>query len=69
MDSEGKYNLHDILEMIFLTKRKEALMSIEELIIFDYFFKNRLLHLTQEERLKITQLRENLTKILMEYDF
>ena len=69
MDTDGKYNFHDTMEMIFLTKRKQSLMSIQELIVFDYFFKNRLLHLTQEERNKITQLRENLTKLLMEYDF
>ena len=69
MDTDGKYNLHDMMEMIFLTKRKQALMSMEELIVFDYFFKNRLLNLTPQERTKITQLRENLTKILMDYDF
>ena len=66
---DDKYNKHDVMEMIFLTKRKEALMSIQELIVLDYFFKNRLLNLTPEERTKITQLRENLTKMLMEYDF
>ena len=69
MDTDGKYNFHDTMEMIFLTKRKQGLMSIEELIVFDYFFKNRLLNLTPQERTKITQLRENLTKILMDYDF
>ena len=69
MDTDGKYNLHDVMECCFLTKRKAELMSIEELIILDYFFKNRLLNLTQEERSKITLLRENLTKILMDYDF
>ena len=69
MDTDGKYNLHDMMEMIFLTKRKQALMSMEELIVFDYFFKNRLLNLTPQERTKITQLRENLTKLLMDYDF
>ena len=66
---DDKYNKHDVMEMIFLTKRKEALMSIQELIVLDYFFKNRLLNLTPEERTKITQLRENLTKMLIEYDF
>ena len=66
---DDKYNKHDVMEMIFLNKRKEALMSIQELIVLDYFFKNRLLNLTPEERTKITQLRENLTKMLMEYDF
>lgn len=66
---DDNYNKHDVMEMIFLTKRKGALMSIQELIVLDYFFKNRLLNLTPEERTKITQLRENLTKMLIEYDF
>ena len=69
MDTDGKYNFHDTMEMIFLTKRKEQLMSIEELIVFDYFFKNRLLNLTPEERKRITRLKEALTKLLTEYDF
>lgn len=65
---DTKYDIHDIYEMVFLTKRKVELMSIEELIVIDYFFKNKLLNLTQEEKTKIIELRENLTRLLIAWE-
>ena len=65
---DDKYNIHDVFEMVFLTKRKEALMSIQEHIVYEFLYHNRLLKLTPEERTKIIQLRESLTKLLMEWE-
>ncbi len=66
---ENNYNKNDVLEMIFLTNRKEKLMSVEELIVFDYFLKVRLQKLSEIEKIKITKLKNELTKILMDYDW
>ena len=66
---ENKYNKFDVLEMIFLTSRKEKLMSVEELIVFDYFLKIRLQKLNEIEKIKITKLKNELTRILLEYDW
>lgn len=60
--------IHENYEMIFLCKRRCNLMSIEEHIVFDYFFKNRLLKLTPEERTQIIKLREGLTKLIRDWD-
>lgn len=58
---------HEILEMIFLTKRKVELLSIEEHIVYEFLFNKRRLNLTDEERDKINKLRESLTKVLIEW--
>ena len=65
---DANYNRHDVNEMIFLTKRKEALMSIQEHIVYEFLYHKRLLKLTPEERTKIIQLRESLTKLIMEWE-
>ena len=64
MDSMNK---NDINEMIFLAKRKEALMSMEEHLVIEFLYHNRLLKLTTNERKKILQMREQLTNLLMEW--
>lgn len=56
----------DIYEMIFLCRRREILMSIEEYIVFDYFFQERLLNMTHDEREKTLEIKKELTKILNE---
>lgn len=58
----------DINEMIFLTKNRERLMSIDEHIIYNYLFELRLLKLTPDERIEILKLREQLTKMLKEWE-
>lgn len=68
MDTEEKYDKQDLFEMVFLTKRREKLMSISEHIVIEYLFHNRILKLTTDERKKILQMREQLTKLLMEWD-
>lgn len=68
MDNDDKYGISDIHEMIFLLKRREQLMSMSEHIVLEYLFHNRLLKLTTDERHKILQMRESLTKLLLEWD-
>ena len=68
MDTEEKYDKEDLFEMVFLTKRREKLMSISEHIVIEYLFHNRILKLTTDERKKILQMREQLTKLLLEWD-
>ena len=68
MDTEEKYDKQDLFEMVFLTKRREKLMSISEHIVIEYLFHNRILKLTTDERKKILQMREQLTKLLLEWD-
>lgn len=68
MDTEEKYGKNDIHEMIFLLKRREELMSLSEHIVLEYLYHNRLLKLTTNERNKILQMREQLTKLLMEWE-
>ena len=65
---DDKHNIHDVSEMVFLTKRKEGLMSMQEHIVIEFLFHNRLLKLTTEERKKILKMRESLTQLLMEWD-
>ena len=65
---DSKYDMHDIHEMVFLVKRKEELFSMEEHIVIEFLYHNRLLKLTPEERVKVLQLRENLTRLLIEWD-
>ncbi len=59
---------NELTEMIYLTKRREILMTFEEHIIYEFLFHQRLLKLTQEERAKILKMRATLTKILMEWN-
>lgn len=54
------------LIIIFLTKNRERLMSMEEHIVIEFLFHNRLLKLTHEERKNILKLRELLTILLMD---
>ena len=68
MDTEYKYDKQDLFEMIFLTKRREKLMSISEHIVIEYLYHNRLLELTTDEKKKTLQMREQLTKLLIEFD-
>ncbi len=65
---DAKYDMHDIHEMVFLVKRKEELYSMEEHIVVEFLFHNRLLKLTPEEKIRVLQLRENLTKLLMVWE-
>lgn len=69
MDSDDKYSINDIYEMIFLLKRREELMSMSEHIVIEYLYHDRLLKLTIDERKKLLQMRERFTKILRDVDF
>ena len=68
MDTEDKYDKQDLFEMIFLLKRKGELLSMSEHIVIEYLFHNRLLKLTTDERKKILKMREQLTKLLIEWE-
>lgn len=59
---------NELTEMIYLTKRREILMTFEEHIIYEFLFHQRLLKLKQEERAIILKMRATLTKLLMEWD-
>ena len=63
-----KMNIHEIYEMFFLLKRKEQLMNMEEHLVLEYLYHNRLLKLNPDEQIKILKMRETLTKLLMEWD-
>ena len=62
-------NKQDIVEMIFLVKRRAECLSLEEHIVYEFLYHNRLLKLNPEERNKVLILRDSLTLMLMEYDF
>lgn len=68
MDSDDKYSINDIYEMTYLLKRREKLMSMSEHIVIEYLYHNRLLKLTTDERIKILQMREQLTTLLREWN-
>lgn len=68
MDSDDKYSINDIYEMTYLLKRREKLMSMSEHIVIEYLYHNRLLKLTADERIKILQMREQLTTLLREWN-
>ena len=68
METEDKYDKQDLFEMIFLLKRKGELLSMSEHIVIEYLFHNRLLKLTTDERKKILKMREQLTKLLIEWE-
>ena len=68
MDSDDKYSINDIYEMTYLLKRREKLMSMSEHIVIEYLYHDRLLKLTADERIKILQMREQLTTLLREWN-
>lgn len=62
-----KQNKHEIQEMIFLMRRREDLMSLEEHIVLSYMLQKRLENMTPEKVINFFKLKVELDKQIIEY--
>jgi hypothetical protein len=59
-----KKEYNEDFEMIYLIKRKEDILTDEELIVYTYMFKLRINKLDMEEKQKLQKKTEELIKLL-----